>query len=216
MFTRSVVVVEDEDFLRGLLATTIEAAGFSVGTASNALDARRVIKNMDPDALVLDINLGRGQNGFDIAEATREFAPEIAIVFLTDMPDARFAGKEPKTLPKNIAYLNKTLLEDTTTLVAALEAVLTETDSQSFRHDELRNRPFANLSRTQIQIIQLLAQGNTNQQIAEIRQRSLAATESAVARTLEAMGVESKADGNARVEAVAKYLAVMNQPRKQG
>jgi DNA-binding NarL/FixJ family response regulator len=216
MFSRSVVVVEDEDFLRGLLATTIEAAGFNVGTASNALDARRVIKNMDPDALVLDINLGRGQNGFDIAEATRELAPEIAIVFLTDMPDARFAGKDPKTLPKNIAYLNKTLLEDTTTLVSALEAVLTETNVKSFRHDELENRPFANLSRTQIQIIQLLAQGNTNQQIADIRQRSLAATESAIARTLDAMGVDSKAEGNARVEAVAKYWAVMNQPRNKG
>jgi DNA-binding NarL/FixJ family response regulator len=57
-----------------------------------------------------------------------------------------------------------------------------------------------------------LAQGNTNQQIAEIRQRSLAATESAIARTLEAMGVDTKSGGNARVEAVSKYLAFMNQP----
>ena len=214
MFRRSVVVVEDEDFLRGLLATTLEAAGFNVGTASNALDARRVIKNMDPDALVLDINLGRGQNGFDIAEATRQVAPEVAIVFLTDMPDSRFAGKEPKALPKNIAYLNKTLLEDTNTLTDALEAVLTDKNIKAFRHDELANRPFANLSRTQIQIIQLLADGNTNSQIASIRQRSLAATESAIARTLEAMGINTKAEGNARVEAVAQYLAIMNTPRQ--
>lgn len=215
MFRRSVVIVEDEDFLRGLLATTLEAANFKVGTASNALDARRVIENLDPDALVLDINLGRGQNGFDIAESTRQVAPEVAIVFLTDMPDPRFAGKDPKSLPKNIAYLNKNLLEDTTTLIEALNAALTETNVRDFRHDELQTRPFAELSRTQIQIIQLLAQGKTNQQIADIRQRSLKATESAIARTLEAMGIESKVEGNTRVEAVSKYLAVMNTPRDQ-
>ena len=213
MYRRSVVVVEDQDFLRGLLATTLEAAGFTVGTASNALDARRVIKNMDPDALVLDINLGRGQNGFEIAESTREIAPEVAIVFLTDLPDARFAGKDAKSLPKNIAYLNKSMLEDTNTLTEALEAVLTDKNVKAFRHDELANRPFANLSRTQIQIIQLLSQGNTNAQIAAIRQRSLAATESIIARTLEAMGIDTKSDGNARVEAVSKYLAIMNTPR---
>ena len=213
MFSRSVVIVEDEDFLRGLLANTLESAGFTVGTASNALDARRVIKNLDPDALVLDVNLGRGQNGFDIAEATRISTPEVAIVFLTDMPDARFAGKDPKTLPKNIAYLNKNMLEDTTTLLDALQAVLTETDVKSFRHDISESRAFAKLSQTQIQIIQLLAQGKSNQQIAEIRQRSLAATESAIARTLEAMGVDTKSKGNARVEAVSKYLEVMNRPR---
>lgn len=207
MFRRSVVVVEDEDFLRGLLAVSLEAADFNVTTASNALDARRVIKSVDPDALVLDINLGSGQNGFDIAEATRLSSPEIAIVFLTDMPDPRFAGKEPDSLPKNVAYLNKNLLEDTTTLIEALEAVLTDKSVKDFRHDQMALRPLGNLSRTQIQILQLLAEGNTNQQIADIRKRSLAATESAIARTLEALSIDSKSAGNARVEAVSKFLS---------
>lgn len=206
MFRRSVVVVDDEDFLRGLIASTLEAAGFVVSTASKALDARRVIQNVDPDALVLDINLGQGQTGFDIAEVTRMQRPEVAIVFLTNIPDPRFAGKDEKSVPKNVAYLNKNMLEDPNTLVHALEAVLTEKKISNFRHDKSEDRPFANLSRTQIQIIQLMSEGKTNQQIAEIRQRSLAATESAVARTLDAMGIDTKADGNARAEAVGKFL----------
>lgn len=208
MFRRSVVVVEDEDFLRGLLATTLETAGFAVSTASNALDAKQLIKTLDPDALVLDINLGPGPNGFDIAEASRITTPEIAIVFLTDLPDPRFAGRDAKSLPKGVAYLNKNLLEDNQTLVDALNAALTDTNISKFRHHELAERPFANLSRTQIQILQLLADGKTNQQIADLRERSLAATESAIARTLVALGVDTSAEGNARVEAVSKFLEV--------
>lgn len=208
MLRRSVLIVEDEDFLRGLLAATLEVAGFSVSTASNALDARQLIKTIDPDALVLDINLGSGPTGFDIAEATRINTPEIAIVFLTDLPDSRFAGRDPKSLPKGIAYLNKNLLEDNQTLVQALNAALTDTNVSKFRHDEKADRPFANLSQTQIQILQLLADGKTNQQIAELRERSLAATESAIARTLVALGVDTSEEGNARVEAVSKFLEV--------
>ena len=210
MFSRSVVVVEDEDFLRGLLATMLENAGFKVATASNAIDARRVIKAVDPDALILDVNLGTGPTGFDIADTTLASRPEIAIVFLTDLPDPRFVGRSTASTPKNAAYLNKNMLEDSVALLGALEAVLTENNVAEYRHDLDKTRPFANLSSTQIQVIQLIAAGNSNQQIAEIRKRSLAATESVITRTLEALGIDSSVPGNARVEAVRKYLAVTN------
>lgn len=212
MYKRSVLVVEDEDFLRGLLAEFLDSAGFSVTTAANALDAKRIISHLDPDALVLDINLGRGPNGFDIALATQKTSPEIAIVFLTDLPDPRFAGIEDGKLPKNIAYLNKTMLEDVNTLLDALEATLTEKNIKNYRHDLDSERPLANLSRTQIQILQLMAAGKSNKQIAQLRKRSLAATESAISRTLDALGIGNSEEGNLRTEAVKRYLAVTKLP----
>jgi len=57
---RRILVVEDEPLLRDLIAKSVEASGFIVSTAANAADAKRAIKVSDPDALVLDIELGPG------------------------------------------------------------------------------------------------------------------------------------------------------------
>ena len=200
------MVVEDEGFLRSLLADSIEQAGFEVFTAANAADARRTISAVDPDAVVLDIDLGNGPTGFDIADTLRSKSEDTAIVFLTSMPDPRFVGREAKDVYKNAAYLNKNMLEDTNTLIAALEAALTDRDVSDYRHHEMEDRPLAKLSRTQIQVLQLLAEGKTNQQIADIRQRSYAATESAITRTLEALDIDSSAEINARVAAAREYM----------
>lgn len=211
-FARTVLVVEDNDFMRALISDSLELKGFSVTSAASAADAKRLIHAVDPDAIVLDIDLGPGPTGFDIADMLKSQASEVAILFLTSIPDPRFAGRDEKAVYKNAAYLNKHLLEDTSVLVDALEAVLTERGVREFRHDELDNRPLANLSRTQIQVLQLLAEGKTNQQIADIRKRSLAATSSAVTRTLEAIGVDADAEQNVRVAAAIAYASNVKIP----
>jgi DNA-binding NarL/FixJ family response regulator len=106
---------------------------------------------------------------------------------------------------KNAAYLNKNLIEDSTTVLQALEAVLTGRDVDRYRHNELRDRPLASLSNTQVQVLRLMAQGLTNQQIADARQRSLAGTESAITRTLEALGIDANANINVRVAAAITF-----------
>lgn len=202
---RTVLVVENEDFLRSLIADSLEKVGFSVATAANGLDAKRIIKSVDPDAAILDIDLGSGPTGLDIAAQLAITSPEIGIVFLTDFPDPRFA-REAHEVKKNQAYLNKRLLSDTTTLIEAVEAVLKESNVENYRHDKLDSRPLAKLSRTQIEILKLIVEGKTNQQIADIRKRSIGATESAVTRTLEALGIDRDAELNVRVEAVRTYF----------
>ena len=72
MYNRHVVVVEDESLLRDLIAKTLETSGFQVTTAANAADAARVFKATDPDAVVLDVELGPGPNGFDFAESLQK------------------------------------------------------------------------------------------------------------------------------------------------
>lgn len=206
MFNRHVVVVEDESLLRDLIAKTLETNGFQVTTAANAADAARVFKATDPDAVVLDVELGPGPNGFDLAESIQKSAPEVGIVFLTNLPDARFAGRETKDLPNNISYLRKSQLIDSNELVQALEAVLHDSITPDFRHDLDDERPLSSLSRKQISVLQLLALGYTNAQIAEKRGTTVRAVEGIVSRIFQALDIDVQAEGNARVEAASTYL----------
>jgi DNA-binding NarL/FixJ family response regulator len=208
-YQRSIVVVEDDSFVRSLVADSLEKHGFSVSTAATIADGRRVIRAVDPDAVVLDIEFGPGPTGYDLADSLRKSNPDIAIVFLTSQPDPRFANRDVDSVRKAEAYLNKHLLSDTSTLIEALEAVLTDSDVSAYRHHELTSRPMVNLSKTQIQVLKLLAEGKTNQQIADARQRSLGATESAIARTLEAIGIAADTEMNLRVAAAMKFAAMV-------
>lgn len=212
--SRTVLIVENEDFLRSLIAESLESQGFKVATASNALDAKRIISTVDPDAAILDIDLGAGPTGLDFAAQLSITSPEVGIVFLTDLPDTRFA-RDNYEVKQNQAYLNKNLLQDTQTLHDAINAVLYEERVENFRHDKNDARPLVQLTRVQLEILKLVAEGKTNQQIADIRNRSIGATESAITRTLESLGINQDVDTNVRVEAVRSYFqAVTSYGRK--
>jgi DNA-binding NarL/FixJ family response regulator len=204
--SRTVVVVENESLLRDLIARSLEAAGFEVSTAANAADAKRAVKASDPDICVVDIELGPGPNGFDLADYLSREAPDVGVVFLTNLPDPRFADRDTKTVTQNQAYLRKSQLVDSKELIDAVNAVLKEIDVDSFRHDQNQERPLAALSRRQISVLKLVAEGHSNNQIAEERGTTVRAVEGMVSRIFTALGVDAQGVGNARVEATRLYL----------
>jgi DNA-binding NarL/FixJ family response regulator len=59
-------------------------------------------------------------------------------------------------------------------------------------------------------VLRLIAEGLTNQQIADARKRSIAATESVITRTLEALGIAKDAELNVRVAAAVKFVSNTN------
>lgn len=204
--SRTIVVVENESLLRDLIARSLEGAGFSVSTAANAADAKRACKAADPDACVVDIELGSGPNGFDFADYLGREAPDVGVVFLTNLPDPRFADRDLKTVKQNQAYLRKSQLVDSKELVEAVNAVLKEVKVEDYRHDQSEDRPLASLSRRQITVLKLVADGYSNSQIAEARGTTVRAVEGMVSRIFQMLGIEAKGEGNARVEATKLYL----------
>jgi DNA-binding NarL/FixJ family response regulator len=206
MYSRHVVVVENEPLMRDLIGKTLESAGFKVTTAANAADAKRVHLAIDPDAMVIDIELGPGPDGFDLAAAVLAESPEIAIVFLTNLPDPRLAGKDSKSVPKNAAYLRKSNLVDANELVDALNSVLKSEDASAYRHDLDAKRPLAELSAKQLEVLKQISDGLSNQQIADARGTSVRAVEGMVSRIFEALNIDVQDEGNSRVDAVKKFF----------
>ena len=204
---RTIVVVENESLLRDLIARSLETAGFDVSTAANAADAKRAVKATDPDVCVVDIELGPGPNGFDFAEYLSREANDVGVVFLTNLPDPRFANRDVKVITQNQAYLRKSQLVDSKELIEAVNAVLKEQDVDKFRHDQNLERPLAELSRRQISVLKLVAEGYSNNQIAEERGTTVRAVEGMVSRIFVALGVDAQGVGNARVEATRMYLS---------
>lgn len=204
---RSVLVVEDDALLRELLAVALERHGFSVDTAASASDAKRSFSRGDHDAVVLDISLGPGPNGFELAEVLRRQAPHLAIVFLTNLPDSRFIGRSPDEVPQGVAYLRKSSLGDVDSLISALDSTLRGTGVEAFRQDQDPERPLARLTRKQIAVLSLVAAGKSNAQIAEERGVSVKAIEDTISRAAQALEIDTRAEGNLRVAAVRRYLA---------
>jgi DNA-binding NarL/FixJ family response regulator len=205
-YQRIILVVEDEALLRDLVAKNLESSGFQVATAANASDAKRILKSLDPDAMVVDVELGEGPNGFDLADSVTKVNPDIGIVFLTNVPDPRFVGRGDRSVAKNHAYLSKSSLASGNELVQALEVTLRERVTDDYRHNLRTDSPLGRLSRRQIEVLRLMAAGYSNQQIADARGSSVRAVESMISRIFEAFELDPAGGTNVRVEAVANYL----------
>lgn len=204
---RRILVVEDDALLRELIATALRSRGFEVASAATAAEARKAFPAEDPDGAVLDVNLGPGPTGFDLAVSLRGLRPGLPIVFLTNLPDARFASGSEADVPTGVAYLRKTAISDIDSLVGALDEVLRGKVTGANRHDRDRDRPLAHLTRNQVAVLTLLAEGRTNAQIAQERGISVKAVEEVLGRIFDALGLASATDGNLRVAAARRYLS---------
>ena len=206
MSKRFVVVVEDEPFLRSLISDALTTAGFEVVSVGTAAEARKLFNKCDPDAAILDIDLGAGPTGLDMGEALLAQSPGTAVVYLTMLSDPRVINPASGLVNPRAAYLNKRKLSNTQELLDALEAVLHDQDISEYRHDLDPTSPIAKLSAGQLQVLQLVAKGMTNQQIADLRLRSLSATEALISRTFTTLGIDLGRDSNARILAVREYI----------
>jgi len=212
MDVRTVLVVEDDPMTRGLLAEILDASGFRVATASTGSDARRICDLIDPDAVVMDIDLGVGPSGFDVADAMLADSPHLVFLFLTNLPDARFASRDPKSLPQGAGYLRKEKLARPGALVEALELVLKGHLTTTPRDDLDPSRPLAKLSKNQIAVLKMVALGLSNQQIAVIRNTTVRAVQIMLTKAVAALGVDDDTEANVRVVAARSYIAAAGLP----
>jgi DNA-binding NarL/FixJ family response regulator len=206
---RRVLVVEDEALTRLLVVEMLEAAGFEVHGCASAAEAIESYEEIDPDAVVTDIDLGAGPSGLDLIEILAKDAPHIALLVLSNYPILR---QHPVNAQRQLAYLDKREVASAEAVVHALEAALRD-EAEDQRAARDADAAIARLSRSQLEVLRMLAEGYSNAEIAAQRGVSKRAAEGLIQRTIAALGLEPDDRLNPRVQAVRLYFQAAGIPR---
>ena len=86
----TILVVDDDPFIRELLALHLRNAGYSVVLAEDAVAAGRCMLRQAPDLLLLDVDMPY-MSGLELLDVVRndERLPRFPVVFLTANADGR-------------------------------------------------------------------------------------------------------------------------------
>jgi len=100
----SVLIVDDENGVRDLLARWLESGGYSVMTAGSAEEALGRLEVSPPAVALCDIRMP-GRDGLWLAERIRQSYPETAVIMATGVQEV---GPAVKTLRQGVIdYLTK-------------------------------------------------------------------------------------------------------------
>lgn len=85
-----ILFVEDNRLSSRISCDVLRDAGYEVVEAFDAHEAARIIDGSSRlAALVTDINLGRGEDGFDVARHARAVYPSLPVVYISAIAGAR-------------------------------------------------------------------------------------------------------------------------------
>jgi DNA-binding NtrC family response regulator len=94
----TILLVEDEAFLREITQTILENAGFSVLPASDACDAIKIYEQSSRpiDLLMTDMVLP-GQTGEQLGQDLRRRSPRVKVLVTSGYGDAQYGTEDPAT-----------------------------------------------------------------------------------------------------------------------
>ena len=200
------ILVEDDPFTRATLGDALALHGFDirarVATAFDAIEAQRI---HSPQVALLDLDLGVGASGIDVAIALREQNPTIGIVFLTTYKDPRLINSNMPNLPEGAIFLNK--LEMNSTAKIAIQISLAIVKPLARRAlPWVRSGPLSSMTAVQIEILKDIASGLSTTEIARTRGVSEQAIDKSITRISKNLGIPKSADSNLRVQIVRAYF----------
>jgi DNA-binding NarL/FixJ family response regulator len=198
-----VLLVEDEEFTRAMVAGALEAAGHDVRGASSVAEALVALNGFEPHVVIADLDLGSGPSGADLLHRVAEESPWVGLVVLTAHAAPSLALPAGTRLPDRVVYLIKSDVSSGRDLQGAMHAAIADAEPALPVAEDAEGRPV--ISRVQGEVLRLIAEGYSNQGIAEIRGTSMRATESLVHRTFTALGLGNDKRMSPRVQAVRMW-----------
>ena len=113
---RVVVVADDNDEFRSVLAEHLERRGFVVHQAANGLDAILMIRRLRSPAVVLDLLMPR-LGGLEALNRIRAFAPTIRVVVVTAVDD-REVHRQALRLGAAALFTKPVVIDDLVTVLS--------------------------------------------------------------------------------------------------
>lgn len=212
-FELAVVIVEDDPFTRLTLSSLLREMGCDVvGEAGTVADALVVIAEAKPDLVLIDLDLGEGPTGNDLAHAVREASPEIKLVVLSTYLEPRLMGSSHAPLPDGSVFVVKRSVTGPEVLAHAFRLAGSLPDGEgkvlavalgSSRH------LLAQLTDAQIDVLRLIATGYSNAEIARRLVVNERTVEKTIARLIKQLDVQTDKDQNQRVVLTQIYFRLI-------
>jgi DNA-binding NarL/FixJ family response regulator len=200
-----VLVVDDNAFSRMSVVSALENEGVEVVAAcADSATALKEQERTEPNAAILDLDLGQGPTGLDLGKGLRKKNPAIGIVFLTNFSDPRLVVSPGQQPPLGAQYVLKNSVTEASILLSAL--------GRSFGPFKGRTKwptysgELPRLTAGQLETLKLLAGGYTNQEIARRRSVGEKSVEKTIARIAKHFGVSDSGSTNQRVSIARAYF----------
>lgn len=198
-----VMVVDDYFMVRKGLRVALEAKGFEVvAEAENGVQAVELARELRPDLVLIDVVMPK-MNGLQATEQIKKERGDTAVIVLTGHDDKEFlkqavlagaAGYVLKgTSPVSLLSAIATVLEGGSLIDGALlRGLLTELVSASpqLRPGELTT--LEPLTARETEVLEILAGGATNKEIADRMHYSVGTVKNVVQRIIEKLGASDR------------------------
>ena len=210
-----IVLADDALLLREALAAALAASGFEVvGQAADVPGLVALVDRERPDVAVVDVRMppSHTTEGLQAAHQIRAGHPGIGILVLSQYVETRYAVDLLRDDPSGVGYLLKdrvTRLEDLADAVRRVAVGGSVIDPEVVARLLGRRRPHSaldELTRREREILGSMAEGRSNQAIADQLVLELKTVEGHVGAIFSKLGLQPAPSDHRRVLAVLAYL----------
>lgn len=210
-----VLVGEDQPLFREGVVHVLRTSGLEVVAATdNADDIVRKARAYHPDIAVVDIRMPPDfeDDGLRAAHEIRDIDPPVAVLMLSQFLEERYAVELLSERPEGVGYLLKDRLSDSRTFVDAVRHVArggSMIDSEVVGRvlgRRRRHSPLDDLTPREREVLALIAEGHSNEGIAELLVVTVSAVERHITSIFAKLGLRCNGDDHRRVLAILRYL----------
>ena len=215
VITVRVVVGEDQPLVREGIVRVLEGGGHEVvAVAADATDLLRKTRAHKPDLVVTDIQMppDSTDDGIRAAKRIRRELPDVSVLVLSQFLEARYALDLVGERAAGVGYLLKDRVGDLDVFLDAVRRVAAGGSAldpevvQRMVGRQRRDSPLDDLTPREREVVALMAEGRSNQGIADQLIVTVAAVERHVTSIFSKLELRGAPEDHRRVLAVLQYL----------